>query len=241
MVQQREVDPFDAAMQEQSSGFAGKLTTYAWICVLIKGQGKVPYDPVAHKDQRTSTAIDLTVEPLDPTHKLIERNMLNWTPDFTKIVRPSLEALAPKIVAIRGQQDGQINPLKAISGLYVVGTYVERPDNKPDETWTTLRIDDVFETEAECAKAFEAIKAANDPFAPQPGDEEEIAQATAMMGDNGSEPQPKQKDPKMAAFLPGLWAQAGKDVTKLAELLDSTPMMAGYTIADQEVQDVVNS
>ena len=56
---QSQVDPFDQALQDEPSIFAGKIDTHAWTCVLIKGQGKVAFNPDAHKGLRTSTAIDI--------------------------------------------------------------------------------------------------------------------------------------------------------------------------------------
>jgi len=201
------VDPFDAALTDEPQKFAGKLTTYAYTCVLVKGTGKVPFDPEQHKGQRTSVAIDLTVESLNPTHNLIQREMLNWTADFKKIVRPSIEALVPRIAAIRGHEIGQFNPLKEISDLWVIGEFVERPDNAPDETWTTLRFQMVFGSEDECRAAYAELT------------EEETPTPAAV--DNGQRA-------VMAQFLPNLWQQAGEDAAELLALIQANPMLAEH-------------
>jgi hypothetical protein len=160
-------DPYEQAMTDPPQYFGGRIETHAWECILEKGVGKVPYDPVQHKGQRTSIAIDVTIEPFDPTQSFIERSMLNWTPDFKKVVRPSVEALAAKIGEIRGLQLGKFNPLKQITGLYVVGEFVERPDNGPDEDWTTLHIIDVFAEEDEGKAALERLRAGAEQKAKQ--------------------------------------------------------------------------
>lgn len=206
-------DPYDVAMTDAPSRFAGKLSVDAWICVLEKGVGKVPFDPEQHKGRRTSTAIEMTVEPLDPTRGLVQRDTLNWTPDFRKIVRPSIEKLVPEIAEIRGLKEGQFNPLKQIDGLYVIGQYLERPDNEPDETWTTLAFTHVFGSEAECKAAYEDLEDIEIDSSPEPP-------ADDAQGD----PQRAQ----MAKFLPSLWSQAGEDVDEFMELIEANPMLADH-------------
>jgi hypothetical protein len=206
-------DPYDDAMTDEPGRFAGKLSVDAWTCVLEKGVGKVPYDPDAHKGRRTSTAIEMTVEPLDPTRGLIQRDTLNWTAEFRKVVRPSIEKLIPQIAEIRGLKEGQFNPLKQIDGLYVIGQYIERPENDPDETWTTLAFTHVFASERECKDAYEEMEDIEIETAP-----------ASEPGDNGADPERAQ----MAKFLPALWTQAGEDPDEFAEMIKANPMLAAH-------------
>jgi len=202
-----ENDPFDKAMTDEPSYFAGKISTDAWVCVLEKGVGKVPFDPQIHQGLRTSTVIEFTIEPLDPTRQLIQRDCLNWTPDFKSVIRPSLELIAEKIGQIRNVQPGQFNPLREINGLYVTGEFVPRPDNKPGDTWTTLKIMDVFETEAECQASHDELL------------DLEPAPVAAV----------QDADPQraaMAAFLPALWKQAGESTAEFLLLIQQNPMLA---------------
>lgn len=218
-----ESDPFERAMTDEPSYFGGKVSVDAWECVLMKGQGKVPFDPQNHKGMRTSTVIEFTVEPLDPTRQLVQRDMLNWTPDFKSVVRPSLEIIAEKVGQIRGKQPGQFNPLREINGLFVVGEFVPRPDNDPGETWTTLKFMDVFQTEPECQTAYDVLM------------EREPAPVTAPVSVN---------DPQrvaMAAFLPALWNQAQKQEDAFLQLIQANPMLAShFDINSPEVQNLIN-
>jgi len=198
-----EYDPFDAAMQDEPQLFAGRCSVSAWTCVLIKGQGKVPYDPQQHQGMKTSTAIEITIEPLDPTRPLIQRDMLNWTADFKSVVRPSVEALAPRIAEILSLPMEQVNALKALNGLWVSGEFVPRPDNKAGETWTTLKFAAVYANEDECRAAVEGPA---QPAAPT-GDPQRAA---------------------LAAFLPALWAQAGKDPDAFHKLIAGNPILAPH-------------
>ena len=149
----REIDPLDDAMTDEPSRFYGQLDVFAFTCVLIKGEGKVAYDPAQHNGLRTSTAIEFTVTPCDATKKMIQRDMLNWTSDFKGIARPSIEALAEQIAGIKGLTVGQFNPLREIDAMWVGGEFVPRPDNKEGETWTTLKFDAVYADAAACAEA----------------------------------------------------------------------------------------
>lgn len=130
----RDVDPYAAAMTDEPRRFFGLLDVNAWTCVLEAGVGKVPYDPQQHQGRRTSTAIEFSIAPVDPTIKLIARNSLNWSPDFKGVIRPSIENLASQIATFKGLKVGEFNPLKEISGMWVSGEFVPRPDNKPGET-----------------------------------------------------------------------------------------------------------
>lgn len=209
----REIDPFNDAMTDEPRLFYGQLDVNAWTCVLVKGQGKVPYDPEVHQGQKTSTAIEFTVSPCDATQKLIQREMLNWTADFKGVARPSIEALADKIAKIKGLTVGQFNPLKEISGMWVSGEFVPRPDNKPGETWTTVKFLDVYRDEPECRNAA--------------GVEDD----GTVPGFEAATPEPEHTASvraSMAAFLPALWVQAGKEYPKFLDMIENNPMLSQH-------------
>jgi len=201
-------DPYADAMADTPSRFAGRVKIEAYTCVLMKGKGKIPFDPQIHQGERTSTAIDITVEPLDATRKLAQRSSLNWTADFRRVIRPSIEELAVKIAGIRGKDTSasDFNPLRELSGLWVSGEYVERPDNKPGDTWTTFKFTDVYSSEQECRLAVGL--ADEQDFATQGKADEERA--------------------ALAAFLPGLWIQAEQDQDKFEKLLEGHPLLAKH-------------
>lgn len=198
-----EYDPFDDAMTDAPNTFAGRCSISAWTCVLIKGQGKVPYDPQQHQGMKTSTAIEITIEPLDPTRQLIQRDMLNWTADFKSVVRPSVEALAARIAEIVSLPQEQVNPLRGLNGLWVSGEFVPRPDNKAGETWTTLKFLAVYANEDECRAAVEGPSA---PAAP------------------AADPQRA----ALAAFLPAMWTQAGHDPAAFHKLIAGNPILSPF-------------
>jgi len=203
-------DEYDDAMKDEPRRFFGQCTTEARKVVLVKGQGKVPYDPAVHNGQKVSTAACITVTPCDPTAKLIERDVVSWTPEFTQTIRPSLEKLVPQIKIVKNLTAKEINPLREINGLWVAGEFVPRPDNKPGQTWTTIKLTEVFKDEAACMAAWEASKNGKD--APQ-----DVAASVAEMT-AAEQPAPKpngdaNKAALVAAF-PVLWTAAGGDADK---------------------------
>lgn len=215
-------DPWDDAMNAEPEVVAGKISTAAWTCVLVGGVGKVPYDPVAHRGKRRSTAIDITIEPLDPTAGLIQRNMVNWAPSFKAILRPSLETVVPAIAKIRGMQVGQFNPLKEISGLWVVATLVERPDNKKNQSYTTVKIEGVYDTEDACAEAYE--RATGETVGTGPGVQAAPEAPPVAAQTAGNEAQRAQ----MAVFLRTIFEQVGHDNVAFYRAIKDNPMLAAH-------------
>ena len=59
-------DPWDDAGSAEAppSFFYGQIAMDVWPCVLVKGQGKVPFDPQAHSADQRRTAIKLSISPL---------------------------------------------------------------------------------------------------------------------------------------------------------------------------------
>lgn len=217
--------------KHESERFYGQVSVDGYPCALIKGQGKVPWDPAIHRGRRKSYAIDFTVAHVDPTWPLIQRTTVNFTRNFNEVTRPSIETLLPTIAKIKGLVEGQFPPLVGLDGLWVSGTLELKPDNKKGETFTCCRFDGVFPDEAACRAAYEADTGAEAdgspvadlPFEPEP-------------------PKPK-ADPiraTLAAFLPNLWEQAqeaagpsGSDANlEMARLLKASPLLGQHFDVD---------
>ena len=203
---------FDDAMTDEPSLFHGQLDVAARTVVLVKGQGKVDYDPQVHNGKNTSTAIEFTISPIDATRKLITRETLNWVREFKGIIRPSIESLAEKIAKIKGLVVGEFNPLKEISELWVSGEFVPRPDNKPGETWTTIKFTDVYPDEPACRNAAgvdDGVVPGFEPAQPEPGHNDAMRAA-------------------MAQFLPAIWAQSGNEYAKFLTLITEHAMLSQH-------------
>jgi len=236
---EHEHDPYEDAMTDEPSRFFGQVTIEAYTAYFYKdnnGKWKIePHNPELHGDEAEiakaengflTTQVDINITPLNPIHKLITRSMgakNRKRPEFQRIVRPSIEALAERIALVKDLTVGQFNPLREFSGLWVGGEFVPRPD---DEKWTTLKFTDVYQDQAECAQAAATYY-----------NREVVAETEIPAEDNG-------RDAEKAALIPfirPLWEQAGHDAGKMTELLAANPLLSMYfTMDSQEVKEVIN-
>jgi len=221
-------DPYGTAMTDEPDVTYGRVTVEAFKCVLIKGQGRVPYDINVHGKLRTSTAIEFIVAHVDSTQPFIERGCVNWGQDFKKIVRPSIEKLVPDIARLKNLTIGQFNPLKQLSSMWVRATLVEQPN---DERYTSLRFDAIYHDEDACRIAYEADsgrKVGGSPVADLP-----------------FEPEDAKPDPEcaaLAAFLPAMWQQANQQPAIMEELLKKSRVLGpAFNLDSPEVQAVMAS
>lgn len=232
-------DPFNDAMTDEPDFFYGEVSVEAWQGFFEKGVGAVPYDEHAHGDRKHYLIIQFIFTPVDPNRKIFSVNTVKWAAEFNKVLRPSLETVSDQLAGVKGLVVGQFNPLRAVSDMYVKCERVPRPDNKENDTWTTMKFQEVYPDEAACIAAWEAdtgkqlggSPAAGLPFMP----DEDITPDRAALG---------LSDPvraSMAAFLPALWAQSGQDTIKMAGLLKENPMIGKhFTVESPEVVAVMN-
>jgi len=238
---EHEHDPYEDAMTDEPSKFFGCVTIEAYTaCFYQDSSGKwkqEPYNPELHGTEEElakaegrflTTQVDITIAPISPTHKLITRSMgakNRKRPEFQRVVRPSIEALAERIAFVKNLTVGQFNPLREFSGLWIGGEFVPRPD---DPQWTTLKFTDVYANQPECAEA----------TAKYYNREVETGETSAKAEDDGC-------DAEKAALIPfikPLWEQAGHDAGKIAELLAANPLLSmHFTMASPEVKEIVEA
>lgn len=207
-------DPFETAgnVQEPSKHFFGQNFFDMYFCILEKGganKGKPPFDPNVHSPDKKRTAITINIVPL-PDSKIkfgIDRELIAEFGDWPKIILPSIKALG-------------LTP-RDLVGKYVkvelvnVGNYV----NSKGETkqLTTPKYLEVYTDEATCQAASDALYGNNHTEQP----DEEAFPAKAPNGNDAE---------KAIAlkFLPALITQAGKEPSKVAELLKSNNLVGKY-------------
>jgi hypothetical protein len=90
-------DPLDVASNATLAprSYYGQIQIDAWFCVLVKGTGKLPYDPAQHKAEDRRTAIDISLLPLAEQNVRFDvaRSMVAESREWAGIVWPSLKAL----------------------------------------------------------------------------------------------------------------------------------------------------
>lgn len=222
-------DPMDTAMTAEgrtgARTFFGHILVDAWHCVLVKGQGKVPFDPAQHSEDNRCTALDFVITPIarpgNQSYR-IERNMIAESKEWASVVKPSLKALG---VDLRG-----------LSGKYVQvqmipfgGSYVNKQGETKDRS--TLKFIAVYPDEDAC-------KMAMGVFWSQHGQHEAEATSQPAPAAATTTANPAQKA-LAAKFLPGLWKASGGDLAKMEALIKSQPMVSKhFSMESQEVIDV---
>lgn len=96
--QDSSLDPFAAAdsAQPMIRAYYGQIELDIWFCALVKGKGKVPYDPNVH--QSRSTAVNISVLPLPEQNVTfgLRREIIAESQEWVKITWESLKALGLK-------------------------------------------------------------------------------------------------------------------------------------------------
>lgn len=204
-------------------------------------RGVIRYDKDIHgPDHWHREVIDLIFTPVDPSRRIFKAELfIRWKAKnqiWLKVVLPGIQGLLPELEKLKGLTRDQYSILKTLNGMYFAAEYVDRPDNKEGETWSTLKPTQVYADEAACIAAHEAATGkqlggspvADLPFMP----DESSTPAAAMPVDPVKA--------SMAAFLPALWAQSGGNMIKMAGLLKDNPMIGQhFTVESPEVVEVM--
>jgi hypothetical protein len=211
------IDPFEAAEiavePVYTKHFFGQVWFDLYFCALIKGQGKVPFDPTMHKPEQKRTSITLTVTPLSGSSATfpLERNLIAESREWAGIILPSIKALGKTVKELHA----------AFVQVEIVPTGETYKDKQGVEKQkTTPKFVAVYPDEFSCQAASDALFGSNN----------HTEQPTAPNGNGNAEREVALK------FLPALATQANKDPLKLAELIAANSLVGKYfTINSPEV------
>lgn len=90
----KEFDPFASASEPtiQTYDLFGLVEINAWACALVTGQGKVSFDPNAHKQRYT--AIDIFIQPLVEIEVKYPRSLeSHWIAEFKEWAQTTLPSI----------------------------------------------------------------------------------------------------------------------------------------------------
>jgi hypothetical protein len=151
MDQNQQFDPWASASDPQAPKFEnnywGKVSIDAWTCALVKGAGKVPFDPNVHN--RRATALDLTLTPLAEMNVtnasvlqyILERHIIAESAEWREYTWASAKAMG-----LIGAKD--------LSGVWAKitlvdtkETYEKNGETKTKQAWSFVTI---FPDEASC-------------------------------------------------------------------------------------------
>jgi pyruvate/2-oxoglutarate dehydrogenase complex dihydrolipoamide acyltransferase (E2) component len=210
----------------------GKCVINVWLCALVKGQGKVPYeagqlDPNTGKELRPLTAIEVAVHKLDeqPDEQPLYRQYIAEFGEWPDLVLPNLREI--------GLED-----LKSLNNSFVHAQLVatgQKYTNKNGEERdsTTFKFLKIFKDEAECRGASQT--GATAPAAnPAPA---------AAASDNGN----KERETALKFLTPyvrNAVRAGGGDLEKIQASLGTAiagqALLAKYfTIDSEEVVDLI--
>ena len=223
-------DPLDAAMNPTPASlernFWGEVVTVdAWHCRLVKGQGKVVWDPSADSIDQRRTAIKIGVEitPKDSGRYTVEREVLDTSPEWIKHTLPSLRKLELDLrtlkgrwVQIKSRPTGQTytnsaGEVKERSAIVFIEVYPDRE--------TAQAAADAFFSRGQASK-----EPATDqqPQAAQPSPSADAQTvATQPATDNAERLFAKQA-------LPLLWQASGEQRETFLDMIKANPQVAKY-------------
>jgi len=220
------------ATWSQERTYFGQVQVDTWYCALVKGSGKVPFDPGQHKEEQRQTAITITLMPLpgSPVQNPTERGMIANSREWVQIVLPSLKKLG---VSLRDLKDQWAQVRMVPTGR----TYIN--SNGEERQATTVQFVAVYKTEAEAQAA-----AATFFTSRKNGDGEKApASVPQPAGGNGNGSNSNSAERQTAAkFLPALWKTSGGDIMKFAEKLAATPLVCKhFTIDSPEAVAIISA
>jgi len=132
-----------------SRAFYGELETDAYYCALVKGEGKVPYNPDIHRSR--NTAVIVRIQPLAEQNISgnVQREMIAESSEYIDIVWSSLKELG--ITNLREASGKWIRAEQVPSGR----KYTDRNTGETREA-TTFRFTALYDGEEACRAAYYA-------------------------------------------------------------------------------------
>jgi hypothetical protein len=198
--------------EEPKRSFFGQVEFDMWFCALVKGQGKVPFDPSQHKQR--FTAIDMVISPLSSSGATFntERHLIAESKEWAGTILPSIKAL--------GLTPRELNQKWVHYELVKTGSYTK---NGEEKALTTPKFLAYFNTEEEAEQAMIAkYNSSNVEEDPMVNTNTEPVEVHNPTNGNGNEKAIAEK------FIPVLVAQAKGDMASLANLIASNNLVAKY-------------
>lgn len=221
-------DPFAAATAaaEAPDMRFGNVTVEARFVVLVKGQGKLDFDPQIHEMGQRRTEIKVTCYPLPESGLTYfdQREIIAESREFSTVVWPSAKALGCKTIR-------DINDRFVRYELVQTGQYTKRDGTTG--TLTTIKFHEAYADHAACLAAYEAERGIVH------SQEEDGAAAVDMTpAGNPNNTDPVEKE-TAKQFLAVLVKMHGNDDAALAAAIAGTPMVSKFfTVASPEVAEL---
>lgn len=196
----------------------GQINSDVWACALVKGQGKVPFDPVIHGAEERQVAIDIRITPLAsaPRNEIIKREMIANSAEWAKTVLPSIKALGRDLA---GLENAWVR-----AELVPTRTYTARDGSQKQAT--TFKFIEIYADEAACEAAAAAL------FRRASGPADGMASQSTS-----NQPQPAvggMSRETAYTFLKMMWAQSTGDPNVFVQKIAANPAVSAHFPPDCE-------
>lgn len=223
--------------------FAELTILDAWDCVLMKGQGKVPFSPAIHRPEqrRVNVVIELQAERKDGTTYALKQEDIN-NGSKSKITLASLEDLGVET----------LSQLRALNGAGKWAEVMRVPTGqkyaaKKDSADGSIKAGDMIAEQAlKFLRLFpgrdEAKAAEVEFYTPRNGEGSKNAPQPVTAAELGSNPQiDEAARESLLKTLPVLWQAAQQNESVFASFLTNNPgyAAAGLTLASDDVQRAI--
>jgi len=220
-----------------ASEWYGQVMVNAWFCALVKGTGKVAWDPntvdANGQPLRRYTCIDLSLQPIANGDQVypIERSVLAEFGEWVDICLPSLKDLG--ITNLQALNNTWIRCEMVATGR----TYTNSNGETKDAT--TFKFLQVFADEAACRAAYAAAHGGNG------GGSVNAAPAPAATPANGNGAKERETALKfLKPYVQNAWRKSSGDLdkarTELATMIANQALLAKYfTVDSPEVTDLL--
>lgn len=223
----------EGATWDSTFSVFGLVQADVWYAALVKGIGKVPFDPLQHRPDQRVTAVTIAVVPVVPEQQPTQRDLIAESSEWTKLVNPSIKALG---TTLRGLHDRHVEAQLVPTGR----TYTNAAGEV--KAATTFKFVRLFGSEDESRAAAEQSRrrrAGGPGPAAAPGDGSETVSGTSRRPDALASIGISRQ--VAAKFLAGLWSASGKDLVRFGELLRTNAATAQHFDLDSpEVAAVIS-
>lgn len=238
-------DPFAEAMdpKQPPQTVFGQILLDLYFCALIKGQGKVAFDPTQHNARQRRTCIKLDIVPLPETGR-------QW--DISREFIAEIRSDGWLQVTLPSLREAGVADLKAMNEQYVkaelvtYGSYTKKDGSEGD--LSAPKILAVYADRESCLKAWETEEpeSAAKGDIPGFGDEsiDEINDTLYGPESNGKPPVNEGQRKVALNFLPGIVKGCrtgnGMDLEMLQQKLKETPLIKDhFTMESPEVLEAI--
>lgn len=226
-------NPYESAMKAEynpSRTYFGEVNIDTWFCVLVKGQGKIPFDPGIHSADQRCTAIEITIYPLSTraNAKPLKRELIAESREWAQIIKPSLVALNTDLRALNGRW-------VQVESVPTGQKYQDKATGELRDS-TTFKFVALYDSEEACQKAADAFFASRG----HADTEHSATQEAGSSPPNGNGANDKERE-TAAKFLPALWKASGGDVFKFGQMIASNQLTSKYfDLQSKEVLDLIS-